>query len=384
MASVTVDPRNGKAVVRAYAGVDRATGRKRWLRESLPKGSSDAAVAECCARLDARAAFMKETGGELTLDGLVRWYLDELKGANRPPGTVKTYRSYYFRHVSPRRGKVPADDVMPFMISRDLAAAVEGAEREPIAPSTANGVRALLHAAYAAAVAEGIAERNPVAAVPKMHVDDDDDVRVFDEREIAVLAGWMAGDGGGWDGLCVRAAASLALDTGLRVGECCALRGRDVRGSILRVTGSVTEAGGTHRKATKGRSKRGVSLSQSTAAGLELQAAAAADAFGPGCEWLFPDSSGRIRAPSTISAAFSEACAALGLGEGRRFHELRHTHATWLLEGGTPLKVVSERLGHASEAFTLRTYGHVLPGRDEMAAEAFEGARERMAGRRRP
>ena len=45
-----------------------------------------------------------------------------------------------------------------------------------------------------------------------------------------------------------------------------------------------------------------------------------------------------------------------------RFHDLRHTHASLLLEAGEHAKVVSERLGHSSVAFTLDTYGHLMPG----------------------
>src|SRR5690606_35536416 len=55
-----------------------------------------------------------------------------------------------------------------------------------------------------------------------------------------------------------------------------------------------------------------------------------------------------------------------------RFHDLRHTHATMLLRAGVPVKVVSERLGHASPGFTLNVYQHVLPGMQAEAAEVFE------------
>ena len=44
-----------------------------------------------------------------------------------------------------------------------------------------------------------------------------------------------------------------------------------------------------------------------------------------------------------------------------RLHDLRHTHATLLLKAGVPIKVVSERLGHATPGFTMATYQHVLP-----------------------
>src|SRR5437870_7551013 len=53
------------------------------------------------------------------------------------------------------------------------------------------------------------------------------------------------------------------------------------------------------------------------------------------------------------------------------FHDLRHTHATLLLRAGVPVKVVSERLGHANPAFTLTVYQHVIPGMQEEAATLF-------------
>jgi len=45
-----------------------------------------------------------------------------------------------------------------------------------------------------------------------------------------------------------------------------------------------------------------------------------------------------------------------------RLHDLRHTHATLLLAAGEPVKVVSERLGHASATITLTVCQHVYPG----------------------
>ncbi len=54
-----------------------------------------------------------------------------------------------------------------------------------------------------------------------------------------------------------------------------------------------------------------------------------------------------------------------------RLHDLRHTHATLLLKHGIPLKVVSERLGHSTPAFTMAVYQHVLPGMQRDAANTF-------------
>ena len=53
---------------------------------------------------------------------------------------------------------------------------------------------------------------------------------------------------------------------------------------------------------------------------------------------------------------------------------MRHTHATLLLQSGVHPKIVSERLGHHSVAFTLDTYAHVLPGMQAAAAESLADA----------
>jgi integrase len=45
-----------------------------------------------------------------------------------------------------------------------------------------------------------------------------------------------------------------------------------------------------------------------------------------------------------------------------RLHDLRHTHASIALKAGVPVKVITERLGHESAAFTMKQYAHVIPG----------------------
>jgi integrase len=56
-----------------------------------------------------------------------------------------------------------------------------------------------------------------------------------------------------------------------------------------------------------------------------------------------------------------------------RLHDLRHTHAT-LLQANTPIKSVSERLGHAKTSITLDTYAHVLPEMQDHAVEVINAA----------
>jgi integrase len=54
-------------------------------------------------------------------------------------------------------------------------------------------------------------------------------------------------------------------------------------------------------------------------------------------------------------------------------HDVRHTHASILLSQGASLKAVSQRLGHANAALTLRIYAHCLPGDDEKLSAAIAG-----------
>jgi integrase len=54
-----------------------------------------------------------------------------------------------------------------------------------------------------------------------------------------------------------------------------------------------------------------------------------------------------------------------------KFHGLRHTCATLLLAAGTPVHVVSERLGHSKVSMTMEVYAHVLPGMQADAASTL-------------
>ena len=55
-----------------------------------------------------------------------------------------------------------------------------------------------------------------------------------------------------------------------------------------------------------------------------------------------------------------------------RFHDLRHTHASLMLQLGVNVKVISERLGHASTKITLDRYSHSLPTMQKEATTIFD------------
>ncbi|WP_054753939.1 tyrosine-type recombinase/integrase [Piscibacillus salipiscarius] len=55
-----------------------------------------------------------------------------------------------------------------------------------------------------------------------------------------------------------------------------------------------------------------------------------------------------------------------------KFHDLRHTHASLLLLADVNIKIISERLGHASIRITLDTYAHLLPNMQKEAIKKLD------------
>lgn len=86
---------------------------------------------------------------------------------------------------------------------------------------------------------------------------------------------------------------------------------------------------------------------------------------------MFTDGRGEAIHPHAISQTFERIARRAGVTM-IRLHDVRHTHGTLLIAAGVPVKVVSERLGHATPTFTIETYQHVLPGMQADAARVFE------------
>lgn len=89
--------------------------------------------------------------------------------------------------------------------------------------------------------------------------------------------------------------------------------------------------------------------------------------------FVFGHPDGTPRTPSTVTQQFRRFASRAGLSGVRR-HDLRHTHASLMLQQGTDIKTISTRLGHSSVAFTMDTYAHLLPGMQKAAMEKFEEA----------
>ena len=85
-------------------------------------------------------------------------------------------------------------------------------------------------------------------------------------------------------------------------------------------------------------------------------------------ELIFYDKNLEPIAPDVISKKFKYFLETNGL-KHIRFHDLRHSHVTMLIEAKVPIKVISERVGHSSVNTTLNIYSHALKEMDQEASD---------------
>jgi integrase len=188
----------------------------------------------------------------------------------------------------------------------------------------------------------------------------------------------------------------LLAYTGVRRGELLALRWRDIdlKAGTITVRRSVgvvrnNGQGATLKEGpTKTNKPRVIDLDPVTVAVLRAwwrsrHTLALALAAGDGI--VFSDLEGQFLHPERFSRRFKSTLAQCrkALGEGAppeiRLHDLRHSHATILLASRENIKVVSERLGHASVVVTLSVYSHVMPGNQRETAGRFAAMIEEAA-----
>ena len=174
--------------------------------------------------------------------------------------------------------------------------------------------------------------------------------------------------------------------TGMRWGEATALTWSDLTLWTNPATARVDKA---WKKAAKGapllgipkssRANRTVSMHSALVAGLPARGDAAGDAL----IFVGPQSGTRIWYPRFNSTTWNNAvakamdrqlCESLGLTPLTRRptpHDLRHTHASWMIAAGVPLPYIQARLGHESITTTVNTYGHLVPDAHEQMAVAI-------------
>jgi len=177
-----------------------------------------------------------------------------------------------------------------------------------------------------------------------------------------------------------RSTLFVSAHTGMRRGEILGLRWADVQFDEARLSvrqALISVAYEMQMSDVKtGAGRRTIDLDDRTLAILRQSRKAQAEEklrLGPeyhDSDLVFCRADGDQIHPDLFSQTFDRAVAKSGLPE-ITLHDLRHTHASLLLKAGVPVKVVSERLGHASPAFTMTVYQHVIPGMQAEAANVF-------------
>lgn len=89
-------------------------------------------------------------------------------------------------------------------------------------------------------------------------------------------------------------------------------------------------------------------------------------------ELVFPSEIGTPLNPPNVTRHFKKMLEKAEIRTSIRLYDLRHTHATLLLQAGINPKIVSERLGHSSVVLTLDVYSHVLPNMQQDATDQLE------------
>ena len=306
---------------------------------------------------------------------LADWFacwMDEHIRPNRSIATVERYESIIERHILPYLGHRDLDKVTPLHIQAWHTALLDkGIHRKSIGL-----FHTVLSGAYRHALRLDIVNRNPASAVSapsikgvEMYIPPVADVKLLLELADAEYPKYAP---------CIR----LLAYTGLRLGEALALTWDDVDldEGHLTVNHSLgrRKAGLILSPPKTDKSNRKVDLDESTVQLLrnhwrQQQAVRA----GLGEDWternaVFPHASGNWLDPARITWTIKSLGRRIGAPQ-MTSHSLRHFHATVLLQAGENIVVVSQRLGHAKVSITLNMYGHVLPGWQKSAAEAFAG-----------
>lgn len=311
----------------------------------------------------------------MTLDEYLATWLDRQR-SQLQPSTWKTYGDTIRRYLSPTLGAIELADLDPLRIEQTYTHLFDrgGTDGQALSLGTLRYIHAVLHKALADAVRLRVLEvnasdfvqlprrRSGDGAEPSIRVWTVDEARRFLEltRDDRLHPLW-----------------ATALGTGMRRGELLGLSWTDVDLDTrsVRVHRALTTIDGRPQlKTTKTGRPRTLSLDPATAAVLAAwRDRQHAEHRGQGrsdMTWrpVFTDTTGAPHLPMRITSTFRRLVRRLDVPV-IRMHDLRHSHASLLLQSGVSIKVVSERLGHRTIALTMDTYTHVLPAMDRDAAD---------------
>lgn len=380
---------DGVWIARIYLGLSE-TGKQVRPSKRFPKATSREEALRLAEEW-AESVRAGKYGRHERIRDLLDVYIDDSEIMGLSPNTVKQYRMIKRNYVDRFLPRSTLASIDVKQLNRFMGDLVRRKEKggAGVSHGTALAVYSFLRAAFNRFVDEGLISANPMLYVskpsPRRYV-----AQIIDEwdyprlkAELDVRTAGISDEDGFEDGVFAYAAL-VSLFTGMRVGEVCALRRRDVSRArrLISVSGTVIEEKARapyRRDVTKGRRARNVSIDDGLVAMIgDLMRAQDARIKRLDHDSPLITTDGSFMRPSDVSKAFLSACRKLELPRGTTFHSLRHTHASWLLADGCDIKTLSERLGHASVSTTLNIYSHLMPGRDEAAAQAFAETASRL------
>ncbi len=365
-----------------YEGVDPATGkeRRRWYPAGTRKVDAEKLVTELVKRHNDGEYRPPErlTLGEYLTDRWLPAQRSQLKAT-----TFHSYGSNIRLHVLPPLGNVPLARLAPEDLDGLYARLLESGRRNRsgdgpgLSPSSVRYVHRILRKALNDAVRKGTLTRNPAALAdpPKRsaRTNRGREMKVWSQVQLQTFLNSL-------DGQRLAPAFVLAAHTGMRRGEIAGLRWSDIDldAKLVHVRQAAVvvnyELRLTDVKTANG--NRTIDVNDDVVRALQTWRRKQAEErllLGASYEdhdLVFARPDGTPTHPELLSSTFERITRLTGLPRVR-FHDVRHTHATLLLKAGVPIKVVSERLGHATASFTLDVYGWVLPGMQAEAAAVF-------------
>ena len=355
----------------AILGPDPETGgRKRYVVSGRSQAEARERLADLRKQLDSTG---RPTSRTTAGDYLAGW-LEAEEGRVRP-ATYRGRVQHVGTYIAPALGAIPLAELRPSDVERLLTAILARGR----SGRTAAHIRATLRRALGDAQRDGLVLRNVAALArpPKI-----------EPRELHVLTAEQTRELLEDDESDLGPLFALAATTGLREGEALGLSWADVDGldgptPTLTVRRSMARARGggfALAEPKTARSRRTLELGPTPARALRRQRARqAAQRLAAGELWqdrdglVFTDALGRPLRPWAVTKSFAATLRRLGLPHVR-FHDLRHGAASLLLAQGTPLKVVSDTLGHSSITITADTYAHLDREQRREAANAIERA----------
>lgn len=372
--------RGGKVQTLWYAVVDVGTGdngkrKQKWHGGFKTRREAELALSDIVQALEKQTYVSPQ---RVTLAEFVRTDWLPTMQTQVKKSTWDSYRRNLENHVLPALGGTPIQQLSAGHLNslyRSLLA--DGRRNGPgggLSAKTVRNVHGTLSKVLADAADQGVVSRNIAnsARPPKPRKTGTRQIRFWTPAELAHFLAAVRDDR-------LYALWHLAAMTGMRRGELLGLRWCDVDPVARRLSVRQTLISVAYEltiTTPKSHSARVIDLDPETVEVLQrhrkqqLEEHAAAGGQLAAQSLIFGKPNGDTIHPDVISQTFDKRVGRAGVRR-IRLHDLRHTHATIGLRAGVPVKVMSERLGHSTPAFTLQQYAHVIPGMQAEAAEAI-------------